>query len=38
MPHRKKVKHFHEPGQLHEFTFSYLQRLVAPNGKTKVQL
>lgn len=26
MQHRKTVKHFHEPGQLHEFTFSCYQR------------
>jgi putative transposase len=25
-PHRKLVKHFHEPGDLHEFTFSCYQR------------
>lgn len=27
MPHRKTVRHFHEPGQLHELTFSCSQRL-----------
>ena len=27
MPHRKRVQHFHEPGQLHEFTFSCYRRL-----------
>ena len=26
MSHRKLVKHFHEPGHLHEFTFSCYQR------------
>ncbi len=26
MSHRKQVKHFHEPGHLHEFTFSCSQR------------
>ncbi|MBI1346874.1 hypothetical protein GC163_11365 [bacterium] len=26
MPHRKEVKHYHEPGHLHEFTFSCYQR------------
>lgn len=26
MPHRKLVKHYHEPGHLHEFTFSCYQR------------
>jgi len=26
MPHRKQVKHYHEPGHLHEFTFSCHQR------------
>jgi putative transposase len=25
-PHRKRVKHFHEPGDLHEFTFSCYRR------------
>lgn len=25
-PHRKRVKHFHTPGDLHEFTFSCYQR------------
>jgi putative transposase len=25
-PHRKKVKHYHEPGDLHELTFSCFQR------------
>ena len=25
-PHRKTIKHFHEPGHLHEFTFSCYQR------------
>jgi len=25
-PHRKKVKHYHEPGDLHEFTFSCHRR------------
>jgi putative transposase len=25
-PHRKLVKHFHEPGHLHAFTFSCFQR------------
>lgn len=25
--HRKKVRHFHEPGHLHEFTFSTYRRL-----------
>lgn len=27
MSHRKTVKHFHEPGHLHEFTFSTYRRL-----------
>lgn len=26
-PHRKKVKHYHEPGHLHEFTFSCYRRM-----------
>jgi len=26
MPHRKRIKHFHEPGHLHEFTFSTFQQ------------
>lgn len=26
VPHRKTVRHFHEPGHLHEFTFSTYQR------------
>lgn len=26
MKHRKTIRHFHEPGQLHEFTFSCFQR------------
>ncbi len=26
-PHRKRVKHFHEPGDLHELTFSCYRRL-----------
>jgi putative transposase len=26
-PHRKKVKHYHEPGHLHEFTFSCYRRI-----------
>jgi putative transposase len=26
-PHRKKVKHFHEPGDFHELTFSCYQRM-----------
>lgn len=26
MVHRKKIKHYHEPGHLHEFTFSCYQR------------
>ncbi len=26
MPHRKTVRHYHEPGHLHEFTFSCYQR------------
>lgn len=26
MPHRKRVKHHHEPGHLHEFTFSCYRR------------
>ena len=26
-PHRKLVKHYHEPGDLHELTFSCYQRL-----------
>jgi hypothetical protein len=25
-PHRKLVKHYHEPGDLHELTFSYYKR------------
>ncbi len=25
-PHRKTIKHFHEPGHLHEFTFSCYER------------
>ena len=27
MSHRKQVKHYHEPGHLHEFTFSTYRRL-----------
>lgn len=27
MPHRKTIQHFHEPGHLHEFTFSTHRRL-----------
>jgi putative transposase len=26
MPHRKTIKHCHEPGHLHEFTFSCFKR------------
>jgi putative transposase len=26
-PHRKRIKHYHEPGDLHEFTFSCYQRM-----------
>ncbi len=26
MPHRKRIRHYHEPGHLHEFTFSCYQR------------
>ena len=26
-PHRKKVKHYHEPGDFHEFTFSCFRRM-----------
>ncbi len=25
--HRKKVKHFHEPGDSHELTFSFLKEI-----------
>ena len=27
MPHRKQVRHYHEPGHLHEFTFSCYRRM-----------
>ncbi len=27
VPHRKRVKHYHEPGDLHELTFSCFKRL-----------
>jgi putative transposase len=27
VPHRKKIRHFHEPGDLHELTFSCYRRL-----------
>src|SRR6476619_3600322 len=26
-PHRKKIRHFHEPGDVHELTFSCYRRL-----------
>ena len=26
MPHRERIKHYHEPGHLHEFTFSCYRR------------
>jgi putative transposase len=38
-PHRKLVKHFHEPGQLHEFTFScYLRRPLLTNDRWRQYL
>src|SRR5580658_10234898 len=27
MPHRKTIRHFHDPGHLHELTFSCFHRL-----------
>ena len=38
MIHRKQVKHFHEPGHLHEFTFSCYQRqpLLDPPGRMEL--
>ncbi len=36
-PHRKRVKHFHEPGDLHELTFSCYRRLPLLTRKLTVR-
>jgi REP-associated tyrosine transposase len=39
MPHRKQIEHFHEPGHLHEFTFSrYKQRPLLSNDDWREKL
>lgn len=38
-PHRKRVKHFHEPGDVHEFTFScYRRRPLLTNDRWRGHL
>ena len=35
-PHRKQVKHYHQPGDIHEFTFStYCRRPILTNSSTR---
>ncbi|MCA8997547.1 MAG: transposase [Planctomycetaceae bacterium] len=39
MPHRKRIKHFHEPGHLHELTFStYQQKPLLTNDDWREKL
>ena len=37
-PHRKRVKHYHEPGDVHEFTFSCYRRmpLLTTDGRLRI--
>lgn len=39
MVHRKKIKHYHEPGHFHEFTFStYLRKPLLTNDAWRIKL
>jgi len=38
-PHRKRIRHLHEPGDIHEFTFSCYRRMpLLTNNAWRTQL